>query len=472
MSVKSATTTAPRDTATSPPQSRRALVVARTRLGWRQEDAAEQVSVSVSTWSRWERGDLTPRAPARGRIARAFGVSLDEVDRWLNGADEPSAWPWAGPWVLSTTDTVEVVGELWRWDVHPSRRNVLATLPFLPTVLGDWLLSWSLDPGAESRAHRGAGPSVGMEDVHRVHDAIDAFSQMDHRFGGGLVRPAVVDYLHSHIGPLLRGRYTDEVGAALLSAAAAMTALAGWEAYDLLQHGLAQEYYGQALRLSKVADDPLTSAWVLTMLAQQAIDRHEASWARRLARAATQAGEQADAAPRVRAGLLLREARATALGVDLADTPDAHQARRVQRLLGRAEQAIADAGPGDDEPAWIHDLGPAEFAAEAGCTWRMVGEHDRAATCADKALAGFGSAFPRSTQFNKIHKAQALLRRGDLDEALAAAHGAIPAANSLTSRRTVELIREFDQELTPHAAELQVRNWRECLRTELRPSAA
>lgn len=450
---------------------RPALAEARARLGLRQVDAADAVGVTETTWSRWERGLIAPRIRHRSRIAEVFGVDLAEVDAWLDGSATPAAWPWQGPWTGGTAATVEVASEVWRWDVHPSRRHVLAALPFLPAAFNEWLLAWSLDPGAVTRAHDGGGGRVGMADVHRVLDAVEAFGAMDNRFGGGLVRPAVVDYLHSQVAPLLRGRYSDEVGAALMTAAASMTALAGWEAYDLLQHGLAQLHYGQALRLTKVADDPLTAAWVLALLAQQAIDREEPTWAIRLARAASQAGDQADASPRVRTTLLLREARATALAVQLAETRDGHAVQRVQRLIGQAEQTMGHVSSDDNDPVWVRDLCAAEVAAEAGCAWRMIGHHRQAAANAERALAGFGTAFPRATGLNHVHRAQALLQLGELHAALDSARTALPAINGLTSRRSVALLRSFDSDLTAHRREPAVRQWRQMLRTDLRGAA-
>src|SRR5262249_1738076 len=160
----------------------------------------------------------------------------------------------------------------------PSRRRILAALPFVPAVLGEWLLAWAYDPPEMTRARMGAGPSVGVEDVRHVNEARQAFAQMDHQFGGGLVRPAVADYLNTQVAPLLDGSYSDDVGGQLLTAASGMTRLAGWEAYDLGRNGLAQAHFGQALRLAKAGDDPLTAAWVLAALAQQACDlRHPAA---------------------------------------------------------------------------------------------------------------------------------------------------------------------------------------------------
>ena len=109
----------------------------------------------------------------------------------------------------------------------PSRRRILAALPFVPSVLGEWLLAWAYDPPEMTRARMGAGPSVGVEDVRRVNEARQAFAQMDHQFGGGLVRPAVVDYLNTQVAPLFGGCYSDDVGGQLMTAAAGMTRLAG-----------------------------------------------------------------------------------------------------------------------------------------------------------------------------------------------------------------------------------------------------
>jgi tetratricopeptide (TPR) repeat protein len=291
---------------------------------------------------------------------------------------------------------------------------------------------------------------------------------MDHQFGGGLVRPAVVDYLNTQVTPLLAGTYTDEIGKQLLVAAAGMTELAGWEAYDLGRQGLAQAHYGQALRLAKAADDPLTAAMVLAQLAQQAYDLHQPKAAIRLARGARQAGEQAHTCPRVRADLLVREALATAVGVALAETFDSHAAARVHSLIGQAEQVFAAANPdADDEPAWAWAITPAELTAVIGCCWRMIGEHARAEACATQALRGFGSQFPRSVQLNTVNLAQALIGQDELDAALHHARAAVPMAQRLKSTRCTARIRSLDRALEPHAGEPRVREWRAYLRREL-----
>lgn len=449
---------------------RHELAAARRRRGWSQEDAAERVNVATSTWARWERGEVCPQASQRADLAAVFGVPLEEVARWIDWVEEQPVDPLTlllGGDVNQSTLAAIVEGarELWRTDVDPSRRALVSALPFVPAALSEWLLSYIVDPAPESRAHVATSVrTVGMEDVHQVHDAVDAFMVMDHRFGGGLVRPAIVDYLHTRLAPLLAGSYSDEVGSRLLTAAAVMTGLAGWEAFDLGQDGLAQAHYGQALRLAKAADDPLTAALMLASLAQQAVDLQQPELAVRLARAARMSGDQGNAGVRLRATLMVREARATAVAIDLAETPDPHTVSRVERLLGKVEASFADFSDDNEEPHWAYDLDETELTAEAGCVWRMIGHYRRAEACAVHALEGFDAAFARSRQFNAIHRGEALLGLGELDAALDSARQSVALASGLQSARSVALLQSFDAQLEPHAREPKVRQWRKDVR--------
>lgn len=451
---------------------RRGLIAARKRAGLSQEQAAEKLGVALSTWQRWERGELDARPRHRAGIAVLLGVTAAQVERWLDNAEPDShRWVSAEAGYVSMAATLGSASELWRWDVDPTRRRLLTVVPFVPASLSEWLLSWIVDPGGESRARAGSGSLVRPEDVNRVLQATQGFDEMDRRFGGGHTRPAVVEYLNSQVTPLLNGTYTDAVGRQLMSAAALMTTLAGWEAYDIGLQGLAQMHYGQALQLAKAGDDDLTAARVLSALAQQAIDLKQSRWAIRLASVAREAAARADACPRVRAMLVLREATATALGVSLADTNELHGAGRVRRLIAEAETAFARVGPADREPTWISYFTLAEFVACAGCCWQMIGDHQRALACAEQAVHELGARFSRAVQFNMVHAATARLGLGDLDAAIASAQEAVPMANALTSNRSIKLVKDFDAKLNDRVNDRRVAHWRDYLRTELRAAS-
>ncbi|GAA1772565.1 helix-turn-helix transcriptional regulator [Nonomuraea bangladeshensis] len=451
--------------------SRPELVRARIRHGLTQEQAAEQIGVSTTTWARWERGQQCVRPVYRARLAEVWQVEAAEVERWLETRTSSCVVPDGDH--MDDIDFLacgaDGVDQLWRWEMDASRRYLLAALPFAPALLGEWLLAWRYDSTSPTPVGKVAGGvRVGWSDVQRLHEAHQAFTQMDHQFGAGLVRPAVTDFMNSTLAPLLRGRYSEEVGQGLMSAAARMSRTAGWMAFDLGAHGQAQQHLGQALKLAKQADDDLTSAWVLATLAHQACDLDHGRWAVRLASAAVEAGERGHASPRVMALLHIRQARAFAVAAD-TEQPDSYARRQVTTLLADAEDSYASTTRHDD-PAWITTYGPAELAAEAGFCWQLIGEHQRAAEYAEQALAGFASGYLRSTQFNQVHAAHARLDLDDLDGALAHARPAVRAAKELTSARAVAHVRNFAARLKTsdrHANNSDAREFTDYLHAEL-----
>ncbi|MFI6453459.1 helix-turn-helix domain-containing protein [Streptosporangium amethystogenes] len=424
--------------------------------------------VSSTTWSRWERGRQEIRPVYRARMAEVFGVDPAEVERWIEGTAPVDTEAWLIPDFsdLSLGATVETVGRLWRCDVDPERRHVLAALPFVPAALGGWLSEWSYGAPVASAAYQGSGAVVGLSDVRRIKETREVFSQMDHRFGAGAIRPAVVDYLHSTVEPLLRGRYDDKVGAALMTAAAGMTLQAGWTAFDLGRNGQAQHYFGQALKLAKVAGDSLTGAWVLTTMTIQALYLEQPSWAVRLARAAVDTAQRAQAPPRVMAQLLSREAWATALQVHMSDAGDGHGAKRVEQLLAEVERLYAQ-GATDRDPAWGAWFEPTEPVAEAGICWSLIGDHRRSAACVEAVLREYGERRFRSAQLSRVSAVDAYLGLGELEQAIDSVRTAIPMARSLTSPRLVGRIQKFSDRLEPYSATIQVREFRAYLDREL-----
>ncbi|MEV8638237.1 helix-turn-helix domain-containing protein [Streptosporangium sp. NPDC051023] len=444
------------------------LVRARMRRGMTQEAAAEAVGVAATTWARWERGEQGVRACYRARMATVFEVEAVEVERWIEGwaFGESASWPIADFRDTSVAATVKAVAHLWRLEMEPSRRHLLATLPFVPSALGEWLTSWNYGDPPVTTAHHGSGPVVGLADVARINEARRAFSQMDHQFGAGLVRPVVLRYLNGNVAPLLRGRYDARVGGELMSAAAGMSRLAGWTAFDVNHHGQAQRHFGQALKLAKAGDDALTGAWVMATLTRQAIHLEQSTWAVWLARAAADTARRAQAPPRVMALMLIREAWATALQARPAETGGGHVARQVEGLLVEAERAHAQ-GVTDRDPEWTVMYEAEELNAEAGNCWRLLGDHRRAAEYAEAAVAGFGARLPRSAQLNQVHAAEAYLEKGELEQALDSARAAIPAAKALSSARSVELVRRFAARLEPCGGSMMVREFRDYLNAEL-----
>jgi hypothetical protein len=433
-----------------------------------QEEAAEAVGVSPTTWARWERGDQGIRARHRGLIAAAFKAGADEVERWVDGwsAGGTASWPFADCGTASPVVTVKAAEHLWRLEMDPSRRHLLATLPFVPSALGEWLTSWAYDIRSPYAAAQGSGRLVGLADVARIDDARKAFAQMDRQFGAGLVRPVVMRYLNGVVKPLLHGRYDEQVGARLMGAVAGMSRMAGWTAFDMGQHGQAQQHFGMALKLSKAADDPITAAWVLGAMTVQAIHIDQPVWAVRVAGVAVDSARRAQATPRVMALLKVKQAWATALCTRPGESRDRHSIGEIERLLGESDHLFA-LGTRDADPPWAATFDLPEYTAQTGRCWDLLGEHRRAADSAEAAAAAFAGGSPRSAQFNRVHAAESYLAVGELEHALDSARSAVLMTKALNSARAVEFVERFSAQLEPYNDTIAVREFRDHVRIEL-----
>lgn len=457
---------------TRPGPPRTELARARIRLGLSQQDAAEAVGVSPTTWSRWERGGQNLRPAYRARIARLFAVDPFTVEQWLDGTGAtrpPTAtalFPAADFEEHLSASTVDSFDHLWRSDMDPARREMLAALPFVPSALGEWLTAWNFDPPLTLPVDRPADGRVRSADVARIREAHEAFVRMDHQFGSGLIRPAVVDYLNTTVAPLLRRDCDDRVRAELMAAAGEMVLMAGWSAFDLGRHGQAQRYFGQALQLAKAAGDPMAAVDVMTTMTLQALHLREPIWAGRLAQAAVETARRAQATPRVMAMLLTRQAWAIALRVNSAEGRDAHAAREVGRLLNEAQDAYAR-GSDDRDPSWMDWYEETEPVAEAGRCWYLLGEHRRSADCTERCLAVYTERRFRTAQFTYVSAAEAYLGMGELEQAVESARTAIPMARRLTSARAIERLRVFADRLTPYEDSVCVREFRDQLNERL-----
>src|SRR5690349_6085246 len=69
----------------------------RVRKGLRQEDVAESMDIAQSTVSKWERGEAAPDLVESSRLAKLYGVT---VNNFVSGPDAPQGTtPVTGPGV-------------------------------------------------------------------------------------------------------------------------------------------------------------------------------------------------------------------------------------------------------------------------------------------------------------------------------------------------------------------------------------
>ena len=146
-----------------------------------------------------------PSATVGGGLVPAMREPLD--DKGLAYPDTPD-------------DAAENVASLWQADLADAAELVRGRVD--PGRWNDASLRWLVDPASQPAAPTN-GVHVGMSDVARFRATVEMFQRLDDRFGGGHARQALVQYLHTDAGRLLHGRYTDDVGRELFSAAAEAT---------------------------------------------------------------------------------------------------------------------------------------------------------------------------------------------------------------------------------------------------------
>ena len=330
----------------------------------------------------------------------------------------------------------ENAASLWRADL--ADQGVLVRGRINPGAWNDASLRWLVDPVSPLEADMPGGVRVGLGDVERFRVTVEAFGQLDDRFGGGHARPALIQYLSGDGDRLLRGRYTGAVGSALFSAVAEATLLAAWMSYDSVpRSALAQRYFIQALALAQAGGDRLLGASILDAMSHQATCIGRFGEAANLARAA-RTGTTGVATATLMAHFHTMEARALAR---LGD------ARGCDRALAEAVREFERRRP-DDDPGWMRYFDEAELAAEFGHCLRDLGRAADAAQYAGRSVAAVSEVgFVRSDFFAAMVLADAYLGAGELEQGCATALRALTAGELIRSGRCVNYLREFRQHL-------------------------
>ncbi|MEU0660930.1 MULTISPECIES: hypothetical protein [Streptomyces] len=437
--------------------------------------------------TRWLRGQQ-PRGTTPALIAEVFtrrlGRRLSAQDLGLDAC----APVYAGlEFAATPEEAVDIVSGLWRKDSgsHAELRKIAFTPAGLVVPSRDWLIgradervgrgdpqhpaeprvpaqgrapavSLTAVPAAaavprQRSTDRGPGQRVTGGDIAALRSVGELFRTLDHAYGGGHARQALVRYLEHEAEPMLRGVYGETVGRRLFGAAADLTRLAGWTSYDIAAHGLAQRYFVQALRLSQAAGDRAYGSYVLITMSRQAVYLGHGREAVQLARVAQQ-GVGSSAPPVVQAMLHAVEARGHAvLG----------EVRACTSSLVRAERALDAARPGDDVPYWARFFDDAQLADDFGHCHRDLQQYRAAAQHAERSLQLRAPGFARSRLFCRIVLATARLGLGELDQACALGAEAAQQAAEMRSARAVEYVRDFERRLEPYRDATAVRNYRD-----------
>ncbi|MEV0827613.1 hypothetical protein [Nonomuraea rubra] len=342
---------------------------------------------------------------------------------------------------------VATVTALWRADVE--RRRFLIDSTFAIGAGSVGAVRWLTSP-SEGRPSGMGTRRVGRADIAAIHEVTRSFGELDNRFGSGRVRSSVVKYLDTAVSPLLKdGSYGESTGRQLAAAASELTRLAGWMAYDMEQHGLAQRYLIQALRLARGADDQTLGGEILAGMAHQAIYMGQPAHALDLARAAQMAARKAGVKTLLASAHVLEAHAHAGLG----------DAGSCGHALHEAECAF-DARKPAEEPKWLSYFDEAYLSAKFAHCFRDLGEGERVVRQARRSL-DMDSRYVRGRMFNLSLLAAGLLQCGELEEACSAAASALALAAELQSARSRSYAADLRRRLEPYKNERPVAALRE-----------
>ncbi|WP_219461665.1 hypothetical protein [Nonomuraea rhizosphaerae] len=342
---------------------------------------------------------------------------------------------------------VATVTALWRADMERRRFLIDSTFAIGAGSVGAvrWLTATSDERPSGSGTRR-----VGRADIAAINEVTRSFGELDNRFGSGRVRSSVIKYLDNAVSPLLReGAYGEPTGRQLAAAAAELTRLAGWMAYDLEQHGLAQRYLIQALSLARGADDHALGGEILAGMAHQAIYMGQHAHALDLARAAQLSARRAGVHTLLSSAQVLEAHAHAGLG----------DARSCGNALHDAEIAFDSRVP-RNEPAWLSYFDEAYLSAKFAHCFRDLGEGERVVRQARRSLDMDGR-YVRGRMFNLSLLAAGLLQCGELEEACQVTGTALKLANDLQSARSRSYAADLRRRLEPYKGEPAVRALRE-----------
>jgi hypothetical protein len=401
---------------------------------------APDLRYNHSSVTRWRRGEQ-PRSPVPELIAEVFTVELGRrvsvTDIGMNASRVPASTGLDLP--ATQAGAAQVATLLWKADLEQQRPIVASD--FDHSAFTAAALRWLIGP-PDPQPVLAAGRRIGAADVDEIRQVTDAFRILDNRLGGGHVRGPVVEYLHSHVGPLLReGRCSDEIRRQFYSAAADLTKLAAWLYHDLDKQGLAQRYLIQALAMAKFAGDYAMGAEVLAAMSQQSHYVAQADRAVDMARTAQTAARRAGL-PALMTECQVMEAHGYAAQ---------REARLCALALTRAEKTYEKA-TGADMPPWLDYFDEAYFAAKIAHCFRDLGRGEETEKYALRSL-DMDPTYRRGKTFNIAVLAMALASQGKIEEACSHGRTAIDMAAGLTSARVYRYIRDVCRALRPYAAE-------------------
>ncbi|MEV6566352.1 tetratricopeptide repeat protein [Streptomyces kronopolitis] len=285
-------------------------------------------------------------------------------------------------------------------------------------------------------------PSVaraGAAEAAAVEEAVRHIRLLDDRHGAEGIYRRAAQPLRAAYELLDADVQRRSVSDRLHAGAGELAITVGWLAHDSGRFDDARSHYAEALATARVCGDAALEAHAFCNTAFLARDAGRPREAVRAAQAAQQAAKHL-ASPRLLSLLALREAGGWA---GLADRSGCEQA------LARAERLFAS-GPRDGDPEWMTFYGEAELAGlEAQC-WSALGDAERAADHARRAVALQDPHFTRNIALFTAELAGNLAAGGAHEESAAAGVRVLTLLKQVRSARIRAMLDGTARRLRAH----------------------
>jgi tetratricopeptide (TPR) repeat protein len=375
---------------------------------------------------------FAPRSAVRGRGARSQSrapVSHTTIQLYESPPSEPSGSS------LRECDPYEIQSNE-ESDVR-RRAFMSGTATVAAASLGSFGLAHSPAGAAVQRGGR-----AGEAEVTAVEQAVRNIRLLDDRHGAdGLYRRAATP-LRTAYALLDAGTTRQSTTDRLQAGAGELAISVGWLAHDSGRFDDARSHYAEALATARMAGDLALEAHAFCNTAFLARDAGRPREAMRAAQAATRAARNLSS-PRLLSLLALREAGGWA---GLGDRAGCEQS------LTRAH-ALFDRGASDADPEWMTFYGPAELEGlEAQC-WSALGDWQRAARHARRAVGVASAQTPQFTRNIALYTAELaddLARAGRPDEAATAGLRVLSLLDEVQSSRIQSMLATTARVLLPH----------------------
>jgi tetratricopeptide (TPR) repeat protein len=340
-------------------------------------------------------------------------------------------------------DTLTALVDLGRSDVDLERRRLLAGAAY---SVGGLVLPgqqwWEEAPQRAKSRSAATSRRVGAAEVSAVREMTEFFSRRDQRHGGMDGRTALYQYLVDDVARYVGGVFTiDDTRRALLAAASEAVYVAGWMSFDASHHEGARRYFTLALKLAAEADDAPLAGHILRAMAHQATDLGHPRAAVDLATASVERKRYTLATPRERALLGVVQARSLAA--------DGQKRAAIAALL-RAEDDLAAADAGDDDPSRVWFFQRASLAHETARTLWTLGDLDGALReFNNSVLTRKADTFSRTHAVTLGYMGTVQARKGNVEAACHTWAQALDAMEGVQSGRAREAAVNMRRVLSP-----------------------